>query len=64
MNEGIVSARQLTSAPAIRSSIPSDAVTSPACPATAVPRPRAETPTTRRTSWRLKASHAGRVKST
>jgi hypothetical protein len=42
----------------------SDAVTRPAFLATASPRPRAETPTTRLTPWRLRASHAGRVKST
>src|SRR6266566_1999627 len=38
----------------------SDAVTSPACAAQGVPRPRAETPTTRLTPWLLKAAHAVR----
>lgn len=41
-----------------------DAVTYPAFPATAVPRPRAETPTTRSTPWATMASHAGRLKPT
>ncbi len=49
MKEGIVDDRELTPVLAIRSSIASDAVRSPAFPATAVPRPRAEIPTSRRT---------------
>ena len=49
---------------AIKSSIASDAVTYPAFPATAVPRPSAVTSTTRFTPWLLMASQAGWVKST
>ena len=62
MNEGRVSARKLTPVLAIKSSIASDAVTKPAFVAHGVPRPMAETLTTRATPRRLNASHAGRVK--
>lgn len=40
----------------------SEAVTYPACPAIGVPRPRAETATTRLTPWVARAWLAGRLK--
>jgi hypothetical protein len=61
MKDGVVRARKLTPVPAIMSSIASDAVTYPAFPATAVPRPSAVISTTRRTLGRLSASQADRV---
>jgi hypothetical protein len=48
----------------MRSSILSEAVTSPACSAAGVPRPSAEMPTTRLMPCVLNAVQAGRLKST
>src|SRR5580658_9536826 len=61
INEGIVSARKATPVLAIRSSIATDADTSPA--GLGHPRPRAETATTRFTPRLLNALHAGLTKS-
>lgn len=60
MKDGMVRARYGTPVAAIRSSIASVAVTCPARPATGVPRPSAEMPTTRGTA--ASASSTGRVK--
>ena len=63
MKDGMHSARNGTPASVIRSSIASDPVTRPAWPATGVPRPSADIPTTRPTPSALNAAAAGRLKS-